>query len=102
MTTSASEKRGNMNVNICLYEEKKYYLLDLIAQGWIGKSHSAHASPVVCVRKKCGSLHLCIEYRELNHKTHPDRQPIPRLQDVMDGLGGNTITRGSWQRTAST
>ncbi|KAL1268898.1 hypothetical protein QQF64_034261 [Cirrhinus molitorella] len=28
---------------------------------------------------------------ELNCKTHPDRQPIPRVQDVMDGLGGNTM-----------
>ncbi|KAL1278521.1 hypothetical protein QQF64_025194 [Cirrhinus molitorella] len=83
--------RTYMSVPKPLYEEMKEYILDLIAQGWIEKSHSAYASPVVCVRKRCGSLRLCIDYRELNCKTHPDRQPIPRVQDVMDGLGGNTM-----------
>lgn len=49
--------------------------MDLIAQGWIEKYHSSYASPIDCIRKKCGSLRLCIDYRELNRKTHPDRQP---------------------------
>jgi len=74
-----------------LYREMKDYLQDLIAQGWVEKSTSSYSSPVVCVRKKDGSLRLCIDYRELNRKTHPDRHPIPRVQDVMDNLGGNTI-----------
>lgn len=73
-----------------LYREIKDYLHDLIAQGWVEKSHSPYAAPVVCVRKKCGGLRLCIDYRELNKKTVPDRQPIPRVQDIMDGLGGNS------------
>lgn len=33
---------------------------------------------------------MCIDYRELNRKTNPDRQPIPRVKDIMDSLGGNT------------
>uniref|UniRef100_A0AAV2JRS9 ribonuclease H n=1 Tax=Knipowitschia caucasica TaxID=637954 RepID=A0AAV2JRS9_KNICA len=74
-----------------LYKEMKDYLQDLITQGWVEKSTSSYSSPVVCVRKKDGSLRLCIDYRELNRKTHPDRHPIPRVQDVMDSLGGNTI-----------
>ena len=74
-----------------LYREMKDYLQDLIAQGWVEQSTSSYSSPVVCVRKKDGSLRLCIDYRELNRKTHPDRHPIPRVQDVMDSLGGNTI-----------
>lgn len=78
--------RTYMSVPKPLYEEMKDYLADLIAQGW-----TSYTSPIVCVRKKCGSLRLCIDYRELNRKTHPDRQPIPRVQDVTDGLGGNTM-----------
>ncbi|KAI3365872.1 hypothetical protein L3Q82_000851 [Scortum barcoo] len=74
-----------------LYQEMKDYLQDLIAQGWVEKSTSSYSSPVVCVRKKDGTLSLCIDYRELNRKTHPDRHPIPRVQDIMDNLGGNTI-----------
>nr|XP_029131621.1 uncharacterized protein LOC109976004 isoform X2 [Labrus bergylta]XP_029131685.1 uncharacterized protein LOC109976275 isoform X2 [Labrus bergylta]XP_029131751.1 uncharacterized protein LOC109976603 isoform X2 [Labrus bergylta]XP_029132059.1 uncharacterized protein LOC109978500 isoform X2 [Labrus bergylta]XP_029138609.1 uncharacterized protein LOC110004405 isoform X2 [Labrus bergylta] len=73
-----------------LYREMKDYLHDLIAQGWVEKSNSPYASPVVCVRKKDGTLRLCIDFREVNKKTLPDRQPIPRVQDIMDGLGGNS------------
>uniref|UniRef100_A0A3B3I1Y0 ribonuclease H n=1 Tax=Oryzias latipes TaxID=8090 RepID=A0A3B3I1Y0_ORYLA len=74
-----------------LYKEMKDYLEDLIAQGWVEKSSSPYSSPVVCVRKKDGTLRLCIDYRELNRKTHPDRHPIPRVQDMMDNLGGNRL-----------
>ncbi|KAK3521113.1 hypothetical protein QTP86_021764, partial [Hemibagrus guttatus] len=72
-----------------LYQEMKDYLHDLIAQGWVAKPHSPYSSPTVCVHKKDGSLRLCIDYRDLNNKTIPDRQPIPRVQDILDGLGGN-------------
>lgn len=82
--------RTYLSVPKPLYKEMKDYLLDLIAQGWVEKSTSSYSSPVVCVRKKDGTLRLCIDYRELNRKTHPDRQPIPRVQDIMDNLGGNT------------
>ncbi|KAI5109307.1 hypothetical protein C0J45_0704, partial [Silurus meridionalis] len=58
--------------------------------GWIVKSKSPYAAPVVCVRKKDGSLRLCIDYRLLNKKTVPDRHPLPRIQDLTDTLGGNT------------
>lgn len=82
--------RTYMSVPKPLYREMKEYLHDLIAQGWIEKSKSSYSSPIVCVRKKDGSLRLCIDYRDLNRKTHPDRQPIPRVQDIMDSLGGNS------------
>ena len=72
-----------------LYQEVRTYLADLISRDWIRKSSSPYSSPVVCVRKKDGSLRLCVDYRELNQKTIPDRQPIPRIKDVLDSLGGN-------------
>lgn len=83
-------KRTYLSVPRPLYQEMKSYLHDLIAQGWVRKSDSSYSSPVVCVRKKDGTLRLCIDYRDLNRKTHPDRQPIPRVQDIMDSLGGNS------------
>ena len=83
-------RRTYISVPSPLYQEMKDYLHDLIAQGWIRKSNSSYSSPVVCVRKKDGTLRLCIDYRDLNRKTLPDRQPIPRVQDIMDSLGGKS------------
>lgn len=68
----------------------KGYLHDLIAQGRVRKSNSSYSSPVVCVRNKDATLRLWIDYRDLNRKTHPDRQPIPKVQDIMGSLGGNS------------
>ncbi|KAJ8350080.1 hypothetical protein SKAU_G00252100 [Synaphobranchus kaupii] len=43
-----------------------------------------------CQQNKNNSEECMHCYRELNRKTVPDRQPIPRIQDIMDGLGGNS------------
>ena len=71
-----------------MYAEVKNYIDDLLANGWVRESCSSYSSPVVCVRKKDGGMRLCIDYRKLNNKTVPDAQPIPRIQDILDGLGG--------------
>ena len=71
-----------------LYEEVKNFLNDLIANNWVRESKSSYSSPIVCVRKKDGGLRLCIDYRALNKKVVPDKQPIPRIQEIFDGLGG--------------
>ena len=71
-----------------LYDDVKNYLNDLIVNGWIQESSSPYSSPIVCVRKKDGTLRMCVDYRRLNLKTIPDRQPIPRVQDLLDGLHG--------------
>lgn len=73
-----------------LHQEVKEYLQDLLNRGWISKSRSPYSSPIVCVRKKDGSLRLCCDYRELNRKSVPDRHPIPRIQDMLDSLRGSS------------
>ena len=70
------------------YEEVKTHITDLLINGWIQKSYSSFSSPMVCVRKKNGEMRLCIDYRKVNLKTIPDRQPLPRVQDILDGLFG--------------
>ena len=32
---------------------------------------------------------MCIDYRALNLKIVPDAQPKPRIQDILDSLGGH-------------
>ena len=73
-----------------LYREVKDYILDLVNKGWIQKSVSSYSSPMVCVRKKDNSLRLCIDYRAINAKSLQSRSPLPRIQDSIDSLGGNT------------
>ena len=72
-----------------LYNELKMYIEDLMNKQWIVNSSSSYSSPVVAVRKKDGTMRLCCDYRKLNAKTIPDRHPPPRIQNIIDGLGGN-------------
>ncbi len=73
LTDTEPVQRTYMSIPKPLHQEVKNYLLDLINRGWIEKSKSPYSSPVVCVRKKDGSLRLCVDYRALNAKTIPDR-----------------------------
>ncbi|GJS41122.1 putative reverse transcriptase domain-containing protein [Tanacetum coccineum] len=50
--------------------------------------HSPWGAPVLFVKKKDGSLHMCIDYRELNKLTVKNRYPLPRIDDLFDQLQG--------------
>ena len=43
---------------------------------------------MVLVKKKDGTLRMCIDYRALNKKTLKNRYPIPRINELMDELRG--------------
>ena len=42
---------------------------------------------IVLVRKKDGSLRLCIDYRRLNAKTIRYQFPLPRIKESIDAIG---------------
>ncbi|GJV13847.1 putative reverse transcriptase domain-containing protein [Tanacetum coccineum] len=50
--------------------------------------HSPWGAPVLFVKKKDGSFHMCIDYRELNKLTVKNRYPLPRFDDLFDQLQG--------------
>uniref|UniRef100_A0A8C5WC41 ribonuclease H n=1 Tax=Leptobrachium leishanense TaxID=445787 RepID=A0A8C5WC41_9ANUR len=54
----------------------------------IQESRSPYASPIVLVRKKNGSVRLCIDYRTLNRRTIPDQYATPRIEDALQCLSG--------------
>jgi transposase InsO family protein len=57
----------------------------LLAQGLIEESDSAYASPVVYVRKKDGSLRLCVDYRQINAKCHSNiAYPMQDLSSMLE------------------
>jgi hypothetical protein len=43
------------------------------------------------VKKKDGSLRLCIDYRQLNKMTIKNKYPLPRIHDLFDQVGGDKI-----------
>jgi hypothetical protein len=43
------------------------------------------------VKKKDGTLRLCIYYRQLNKTTIKNKYPLPRITDLFDQLGGASI-----------
>ncbi|KAL8114916.1 hypothetical protein AgCh_021664 [Apium graveolens] len=63
-------------------------LQDLLEKGVIRPSVSLWGAPVLFVKKKDGSMRLCIDYRELNKLTIKNKYPLPRIDDLFDQLSG--------------
>ena len=53
---------------------------------FIRPSTSPWGAPVLFVKKKDGSLRLCIDYRLLNQITTKNQYPLPRIDDLFDQL----------------
>lgn len=70
------------------YDELRQHLEELLAAGIITKSKSPFCSNIVMVRKKDGSLRLCVDYRRLNGRTKKDAYNIPRTDTLIDCLRG--------------
>ncbi|KAL0546184.1 hypothetical protein IC582_016090 [Cucumis melo] len=72
-------------------KELKVQLQELLDKGFIRPSVSPWEAPVLFVKKKDGSMRLCIDYRELNKVTVKNRYPLPRIDDLFDQLQGATV-----------
>ncbi|TYK21928.1 ty3-gypsy retrotransposon protein [Cucumis melo var. makuwa] len=72
-------------------KELKVQLQELVDKGFIRPSVSPWRAPVLFVKKKDGSMRLCIDYSELNKITVKNRYPLPRIDDLFDQLHGATV-----------
>lgn len=70
------------------YDQVKIHIQELLSSGIVRPSSSPYASPIVVVKKKDGSIRLCVDYRLLNAKTRKDAYPLPRIEESLDALGG--------------
>ncbi|GJZ50622.1 putative reverse transcriptase domain-containing protein [Tanacetum coccineum] len=72
-------------------QELSVQLQELSDKGFIRPSSSPWGAPVLFVKKKDGSLRMCIDYRELNKLTVKNRYPLPRIDDLFDQLQGSSV-----------
>jgi transposase InsO family protein len=71
-----------------MIDEVRQYLEELLAAKQIRPSKSPWSFPLVLVRKKDGSLRMCVDYRRLNELVIRDSFSLPRLDETMDALIG--------------
>ena len=71
-----------------LIPEVKKQLQMWLKHGVIKESNSPYASQMVIVRKKCGKIRICIDYRALNLKTIKDSFPLPKIEEAIENLQG--------------
>ena len=58
-------------------KELKVQMEELVSKGFFRPSILPWGAPILFVKKKDGSLRLCIDYRELNKVTLQNQYPLP-------------------------
>ncbi|GAU46655.1 hypothetical protein TSUD_281460 [Trifolium subterraneum] len=89
---------GTSPISMALYRmsalelnELKKQLEELLEKKFIRPSVSPWGAPVLLVKKKEGSMRLCIDYRQLNKVTIKNKYPLSRIDDLMDQLVGACV-----------
>lgn len=72
-------------------KELKTQLQDLVDREFIRPSKSPYGAPVLFIKKKEGTLRMCMDYRALNKLTVKNKYPLPRIDDLLDRLLGAKI-----------
>ena len=68
--------------------ELRIQLQELVDKGYTRPSVSPWGAQVLFVKKKDGTLRLCIDYIQLNKVTIKKNYPLPQINDLFDQVGG--------------
>ena len=71
--------------------ELKLQLKEMLDKGYIRVSVSPSGALVLFVKKKDGTLRLCIYYKKLKKVTIKNRYPFLRIDDFFDQLKGEIV-----------
>ena len=72
-------------------KELKTQLQELLDKGFIRPSVSPWGAPILFVKKKDGTLRMCIDYRQINKVTVKNKYPLPGIEDLFDQLRGASV-----------
>ena len=67
-------------------KELRDYVEENLAKGFIRPSKSPGGAPILFVKKKDGSLRLCVDYRGLNAVTVKNRYPLPLISEIISNV----------------
>jgi len=65
-------------------EALKEFIEENLTTGFIQPTSSPHGALVLFVKKKDGSLCLCVDFRGLNRISKKDRYPLPLISNLLD------------------
>ena len=71
--------------------ELKMQLQELLEKKYIRPSVSPWGALVLSVKKKDGTLRLCIDYRQLNKVTVKNKYHFPRIDYLFDQMRGANV-----------
>ena len=69
----------------------KKQLEELLDKQFVRPNMSLWGAPVLLVKKKNGTMRMCVDYRQLNKVAIKNKYPLPRIDDLMDQLVGACV-----------
>ena len=69
----------------------KLQFQELFEKGFNRPSVLPWEAPVLFVKKKDGTLRLCVDYRQLNKMIVKNKYPLSRIDDLFDQLKGASV-----------
>eukprot|EP00253_Pinus_taeda_P030790 PITA_30790 len=88
---AAPVSRAPYRMSVPELTELKMQLQELLDKNYIRPSVSPWGVPVLFVKKKDGTLRMCIDYRQLNKLTIKNKYPLPRIDELFDQVKGATV-----------
>ena len=67
-------------------KELKTQIEDLLDKGFIRPSVSPWGALVIFMKKKDGTMRMCIDHRQLNQVTIKNKHLLPRIDELFDQL----------------
>ncbi|XP_011625089.1 uncharacterized protein LOC105421006 [Amborella trichopoda] len=86
VSDTAPSSKAPYRMALAELKKLKEKLQELLEKGFVRPSVSSWGAPVLFVKKKDGTLKLCIDDRLLNQVTVKNKYPLPRIDDFCDQL----------------